>query len=101
MGQGAGLIWFLWLVIIVLAIAVITILAALARSRRHAGGVSPNGIGIHEEKQPIAKRLGEQYPHQYGEDPRGDDIGGNFSTTPTEEDASHKKSEDATSQKQS
>ncbi len=33
----------------------------------------------------ISKRLGEERPGQLGEDPRGDDIGGNFSTIPPEE----------------
>jgi hypothetical protein len=101
MGQNTALMWFLWLVIIVLAVAVIVILAGLARSKRRAGGISPGGMGIQEGKQPIAERLGEQYPNQYGEDPRGDDIGGNFSTIPTEDNANQGSSKGVTGRKQS
>src|SRR5947209_4244080 len=101
MGQETALMWFLGLVIVVLAIAVIVILIGFARSKRRAGGSAPHGAGIREEQQPVAERLGEQRPDQYGEDPRGDDIGGNFSTIPSEEDADRERSENTASQKQS
>jgi hypothetical protein len=101
MGQETALMWFLGLVIIVLAIAVIVFLIGLARAKRRVGGSAPDGVGIHEEQQSVAQRLGEQRPNQYGEDPRGDDIGGNFNTIPTEEDAARRSSENATSQKRS
>lgn len=90
MGQETALMWFLGLVIVVLAIAIIVLLIGLARSKRRAGGSVPDGAAIREEQQPVAERLGEQRPNQYGEDPRGDDIGGNFNTIPTNEDAARK-----------
>jgi flagellar biosynthesis/type III secretory pathway M-ring protein FliF/YscJ len=92
MGQETALMWFLALVFVILVIAVIVFLVALARSKRRVGGLAPDGAGIHEEQQPIAERLGEEHPGQYGEDPRGDDIGGNFSTIPTEERATQTRS---------
>lgn len=101
MGQETALMWFLGLVIVVLAIAVIVFLIGLARAKRRVGGSAPNDAGIHEEQQPVAQRLGEQNPRQYGADPRGDDIGGNFSTIPDEADAARRSSEKATSQKRS
>jgi hypothetical protein len=101
MGQETALMWFLGLVIVVLAIAVIVFLIGLARAKRRVGGSVPDGVGIHEEQQPVAQRLGEQSPRQYGEDPRGDDIGGNFNTIPDEADAARRNSEKATSQKRS
>ena len=90
MGQETALMWFLGLVIVVLAIAVIVFLIGLARAKRRTGGSAPDDAAIHEEQPPIAQRLGEQRPNQYGEDPRGDDIGGNFNTTPTEETTGQK-----------
>jgi hypothetical protein len=101
MEQETALMWFLVLVIVVLAIAVIVLLVAFARSKRRVGGSAPDGMGIQEERPPIAERLGEQRPGQYGEDPRGDDIGGNFSTIPNEEDAARRRSEKAASEKRS
>jgi hypothetical protein len=99
MGQEMALMWFLGLVIVVLAIAVIVLLIGVARSKRRVGGSAPDGAVIHEEQHPIAQRLGEQRPNQYGEDPRGDDIGGNFNTIPSEEDATFRRPEKASSQK--
>jgi hypothetical protein len=101
MGQETALMWFLVLVLVVLAIAAIVLLIGLALAKRRVGGSAPDGVGIHEEQQPIAERLGEQRPGQYGEDPRGDDIGGNFSTIPDEEDTARRQSEKAASQKRS
>lgn len=101
MGQETALTWFLVLVFIVLAIAVIVFLTGLARSKRRVGGSAPRDGGIHEGQQPIAERLGEQRPKQYGEDPRGDDIGGNFNTIPAKEDAARSRSGDPASQKRS
>ena len=92
MGQEAALMWFLVLVFVVLAIAVIVFLVGMARARRRIGGVSHGGPAIPEKEQPVAERLGEDRPKEYGADPRGDDIGGNFSTIPNEEDANKRRS---------
>lgn len=86
MGQENALLWFFVLIIVVFAIALVVILVGLARARRRVGGLGHGSPGIAESQQPVAKRLGEERPGQLGEDPRGDDIGGNFSTIPPEEE---------------
>lgn len=82
MTQESSLQWFFILFAVVFVIAVVLLAVGFVRSRRREGGTSPGGPTIKEGHQPIANRLGEDKPGQYGEDPRGDDIGGNFDTIP-------------------
>jgi hypothetical protein len=86
MGQENALVLFFALIIVIFVIALVITLVGLVRARRRLDGVRHGEPGIEEGKQPIAERLGEQYPGQFGADPRGEDVGGNFSTVSPEEE---------------
>lgn len=86
MGQENALVLFFALIIVIFVIALVIALVGLAQARRRLDGDRHGEPGIEEGKQPVAERLGEQQPGQFGADPRGEDIGGNFSTVPPEEE---------------
>ena len=86
MGQENALVLFFALIIVIFVIALVIALVGVARARRRLDETGHGEPGIEEGKQPVAERLGEQRPGQFGTDPRGEDIGGNFSTIPPEEE---------------
>jgi hypothetical protein len=86
MGQENALVLFFALIIVIFVIALVIALVGLVRARRRLGEAGHGNPGIEEGKQPVAERLGEQQPGRFGTDPRGEDIGGNFSTVPPEEE---------------
>lgn len=81
MGQESALLWFFGLLVVLLIIVLVFIIMGFMRTRRPVGGSAHGGPKIDEQQQSVAERLGESNPKQYGADPRGDDIGGNFSTS--------------------
>ncbi|MBE3561901.1 MAG: hypothetical protein IMW89_22170 [Ktedonobacteraceae bacterium] len=73
--------WFFGLIIVLFVIVLAFTLISLKRtgSYEHRRHRIPGAPAIDERKE--AERLGEQQAGQYGQDPRGVDIGGTFSNT--------------------
>lgn len=86
MGQGTALIWFFGLIIVLFIIVVVIAIIGFTRTKRPVSGVGHGGPVIDERQQPIAERLGEDRPKEFGDDPRGEDVGGNFSAALPQDD---------------
>jgi hypothetical protein len=86
MGQESALVWFFVLLIVILVVVLAILIVGFIRTRSPVDGASHGAPEINEYDQPVAERLGESQPKQFGTDPRGDDVGGNFSSVPPETD---------------
>ncbi len=76
--QNLLIAWFgLIAVLFVIVLAMLLIFLTRARSRRKPA--IDNVPAIDARQDQVAQRLGEQSPGQNGSDPRGPDVGGNFS----------------------